>query len=227
MTTHPPCIKTTSRTPQRDGAGRAVLGALGITAAIFCGLPYIEHIGPSPDQTLDLTPAHTVALPSPPPPPPPEPRREPEPPPPTPELAEPRRMIPLNVALDLNQMPGTWRPGDFAPGFSLDFGSITGAGGIYELSDLDTPPRPVAQMRPQYPARARTRRIEGSVTLTFVVDLDGTTRNLDVVAAQPEGIFEEAALRAAARWRFSPGLRQGAPVPVRVRQTIRFELDDY
>ena len=35
-----------------------------------------------------------------------------------------------------------------------------------------------------------------------------------------------AAVRAVKRWRFRPGTRNGAPVPVRVRQKITFRLED-
>lgn len=226
--TQPPTSSKYTTSARANGQGRPLLAATGITVAIFCGLPYIERIGSTPARMVDLTLIDAVTLPPPPPPPlqPPERREDIEPPPPIPELTEQRRPIPLNVALDLDMALGGWRPGDFTPGFSLSLGGMAGSGGIYELSDLDTPPRALAQMRPLYPSRARARRIEGSVTLTFVVDADGTTRDIDVVAAQPAGVFEEAARRAAVRWRFSPGIRNGEPVPVRVRQTIRFQLDD-
>ncbi len=211
----------------RDRHTAPLLAAAGITAAIFCGLPYVERLGPRPAPATALIPADSVLLPpAPPPPPPPATEPEPAPPPPKPELSEPRQPIPLNVVLDLDMALGEWRPGDFAAGLSFSIEGLAGPRDVYELTELDAPPRPVTQLRPLYPARARARRIEGSVTLVFVVDANGVVRDIEPVAAHPDDTFVEAAMRAAARWRFSPGIRHGKPVPVRVRQTIRFQLDD-
>ncbi|WP_328987627.1 energy transducer TonB [Thiorhodovibrio winogradskyi] len=74
--------------------------------------------------------------------------------------------------------------------------------------------------RPRYPANAKRRRIEGSVTVKFTVTRAGRVRNPQVVAAQPPGVFERAALAAIERWRFKP---QPADFPG-VTQNIRFSL---
>jgi len=38
-------------------------------------------------------------------------------------------------------------------------------------------------------------------------------------------IFENAAVRAARKWRFQPETVDGKPIPVEVEQTIEFRLD--
>jgi protein TonB len=70
------------------------------------------------------------------------------------------------------------------------------------------------------------RRIEGRVTVEFVVGLDGKTGRIVVSEAQPDDTFVAATVRAIELWRFKPGIRDGRPVPVRVRQTIRFQLEE-
>jgi protein TonB len=118
--------------------------------------------------------------------------------------------------------------------FSLDFDiavpeapAVAGDGPlVFELSELDAVPRPLVQMQPLYPAAARLRGIEGSVELEFVVTADGTVADVRVVRARPQGVFENATLAAAARWRFVPGRKGGAAVATRARQVIRFELED-
>ncbi len=123
----------------------------------------------------------------------------------------------------------------------LDFGLASGADAAMgaassalteqvgaEVMDEDAvgePPRPTERPAPEYPARARAQGQTGSVTLSFVVDLDGSAVDAHVVESSPPGVFDEAALDAVARWRFEPGRNEGVPVAVRVRQTLRFELE--
>jgi periplasmic protein TonB len=217
------------RPTRRNGSDRfSFAAACGVTAAIFCGLPYVERLSPAPMASLESRAVDTLTLAPPPPPPPklPEPREE-TPPPSRPELSQPRQPLPINVALDLNWARNEWGPGDFTPDFTFSFGAPVEPRGVFDMSDLDAAPRPVAQMRPLYPSRARSRRVEGVVNLVFVVDAEGRVRDIEVEAARPSGYFEEAARRAAARWRFTPGMRNGVPVAVRVRQAIRFQLEDF
>jgi len=96
---------------------------------------------------------------------------------------------------------------------------------IFELSELDEPPRPLARIHPAYPTQARLRAIEGVVVLQFVVSPDGTTRDIEIVKSEPVDVFDNAAMRAVKRWRFTPGTRGGEPVAVRVRQRVTFKLD--
>jgi protein TonB len=78
---------------------------------------------------------------------------------------------------------------------------------------------------PTYPAEAKAERIEGAVVVRYGVSLDGRVINARVESAEPEGIFEEAALAAVRSWRYNPALRDGEPVAVdNVLSTVRFEL---
>lgn len=91
-------------------------------------------------------------------------------------------------------------------------------------SAVDVPPRPLVQQKPAYPARARAKGITGQVTLEFVIDRDGRVETPEVAEATPSGVFDDAALEALRRWRFTPATYKGQPVRVRRRLTLRFEL---
>lgn len=80
-------------------------------------------------------------------------------------------------------------------------------------------PRLASAPIPRYPLMALRRRIEGEVTVAFVVRADGSVEAPRVLSAQPEGVFEEAALEAVRRWRFEP-----LPGPVEQRQVLQFRL---
>ncbi len=95
---------------------------------------------------------------------------------------------------------------------------------VMEEDAVQEPPTPTERVPPSFPARARALGQAGHVTLSFVVDVDGTSQDVHVVEAEPPGVFDDAAVTAVRAWRFDPGRHQGNPVAVRVRQTLRFEL---
>ena len=203
---------------------RAVCMAGSVTLLLYIGLPYLERLSTPSEPDQMIRPITTVAAPvplQPPPDPiPPESSEQPRPP----ELQAPQQRVSLPSA-NLHLQTGVGDvAGDFVVGFSVqDFGEPLD-GIIFELGDLDEPPRPVVQLRPQYPPQARLRQQEGFVTVEFVVNTDGSVDSPTVIDAQPQDIFNQAALRAVVRWRFSPGMRGGEAVAVRVRQRVEFRL---
>ncbi len=87
-----------------------------------------------------------------------------------------------------------------------------------ELKLLDAPPS-------VYPADARRLNIQGWVELEFVVDRTGQPKNIVVVAAEPTGRFDQAALAAVAKYRYAPFERGGHVYERRVRVRVRFALN--
>jgi TonB family protein len=77
---------------------------------------------------------------------------------------------------------------------------------------------------PEYPDRALSQRVSGSVMLQFTVDVNGEPRDIHVVEATPPGVFDRAAISALKRWRYAPALVNGAPVEVPMKTLVRFEL---
>ena len=77
---------------------------------------------------------------------------------------------------------------------------------------------------PQYPDSAMEDRISGTVTVQYVVDAKGRTKNVRVTESSPRGVFDRAAIDAIREWRYRPATYNGQPVEVPVRTLIRFEL---
>jgi protein TonB len=96
---------------------------------------------------------------------------------------------------------------------------------VMNEDNVEVVPRPTERTPPTFPARARSLNQTGRVTLSFVVDVDGSVQDVYVVEATPPGVFDAAAVEAVESWRFEPGRHEGAPVAVRVRQTLVFELE--
>lgn len=84
---------------------------------------------------------------------------------------------------------------------------------------------PLVDIPPNYPQRALAAGIEGEVTLAFTITPDGRVENLRVTHAQPKGVFEREARRAASRWRFAPRRENGQPVAREATKTLYFRLE--
>ncbi|MCF7221541.1 energy transducer TonB [Marilutibacter chinensis] len=80
-------------------------------------------------------------------------------------------------------------------------------------------PRLVRDAPPRYPMIAMSRRIEGQVKVGFTIEPDGSVSSVRLLSAQPAGVFEEAAIEAARRWRFEPGGQS-----VTTTRTLNFAL---
>lgn len=83
---------------------------------------------------------------------------------------------------------------------------------------------PLVDIPPDYPRRALSAGIEGEVTLRFTITPDGKVENLRVTAAEPAGVFEREARRAASRWRFAPRRENGNAVAREATKTLYFRL---
>ena len=71
---------------------------------------------------------------------------------------------------------------------------------------------PIVRVAPEYPPRAIARGIEGWVQVQFTVTTIGTVKDAIVVAAEPRKTFDDAALKAIARWRYNPKVENGVAV---------------
>jgi protein TonB len=78
---------------------------------------------------------------------------------------------------------------------------------------------------PIYPDRALTRGIQGWVDLEFIVDTEGLPREVAVTGAEPEGEFENAALRAVSAYVYEPFERDARRYERRVSLRVRFALE--
>jgi protein TonB len=105
-------------------------------------------------------------------------------------------------------------------------GRLGGTGDdVWSIDQVAVRPRVIESVRPQYPAVARARGVEGEVIVQAVIDRRGAVEPeaLQVVKSQPP--FDDAAVRAFRQWKFQPARDDaGRNVRVRVEQLIRFSL---
>jgi protein TonB len=200
---------------------------VGIAAAlagiIFCIIPF-SHLVNKPGDTLEIMKTSAVDLPPPAeeqaPPPQPEAEKRAEVPA-EPQLAEAPQQVPLSA--DLEVAVGS---GGALAGFG-EIHSLTAAQTIqeetFDVSELEQKPEPVSQVAPVYPSELRKAKIEGLVTVVFVLNEEGRVEEPRVEnSSHPE--FEKPALEAIRKWRFRPGVRAGQPVRAYIRIPMRFRV---
>ncbi len=87
----------------------------------------------------------------------------------------------------------------------------------------DRKPTPISMPAPDYPDELRRESISGVVLVEFVIGKDG-----NIVRAKakksPDERLSKLAEDAVMKWKFEPGIKDGAPVEVRVAIPITFDL---
>ncbi len=129
----------------------------------------------------------------------PPPRRKPPEPPKPPVPPPPAAPVSVDIGSD---GPGVYVPapptiGDHEPTFADS-----------------RMPIPFLTPAPEYPRRAAARGIEGWVVVSFTITETGTVTDAVVVGSEPPGMFDSAALRTVARYKYHPQLVDGKPIPL-------------
>jgi protein TonB len=123
--------------------------------------------------------------------------------------------------------------GDFSPGVSLAGRPFLGGVGGGEgepgpaAAGASSEAVPLVRVSPIYPARAQARGIEGWVLLRFTITPQGTTKDIEVVDADPKGYFERAAENAVKKYKYKPRIEDGVAVDwPGVQLVISFEMQE-
>ena len=80
----------------------------------------------------------------------------------------------------------------------------------------------IRQVKPAYPAIARSARIHGVVVLSAIIGKDGKIQNLQLQKGHP--MLAPAAISAVSQWLYKPYLLNGQPVEVETQITVNFTL---
>lgn len=128
----------------------------------------------------------------------------------------------------LAQYGGGGRGGGIGPGTGSGVGPGTGGGfggGAYRPGNGVSQPTLIRDVRPNYTSEAMRAKIQGSVELEVVVLEDGTVGPVRVTKSLDRTFgLDQAAMDAAKKWLFRPGMRQGQPVATIVTLILDFRL---
>jgi periplasmic protein TonB len=84
------------------------------------------------------------------------------------------------------------------------------------------PPKPIIQVKPEYPTLARQARIQGQVQIDAVLDEQGNVVEMKIVSGPP--LLYQAALDALKKWKYEPTYLNDQPIAVQMIVTITFVL---
>ena len=113
-----------------------------------------------------------------------------------------------------------WSMVAFAHDSGINMGSE-----MYNISELDSPPKPIEQVAPVYPPHLKERKQWGVVNLELIVDEVGDVTSVTVLDST-DNAFTRASMKAVVEWRFNPGMKDGEPVKTLVKLPLKFNLKD-
>ena len=200
--------------PARIAAISAVV-ALHAAAFVLLLMPMSPpKPAPEPDEVITIVPIQRTP-----------PLLHPTPPPPTP--TPPRHTIvttrpvpptpldpPILVAESSEVVPPT-------PPATEEVTSITPTAGPLRMERLEY----ATATPPPYPAEAQRRRIEGTVLLQVLVDVDGKPIQVTIQQSSGNRMLDEAAVKhVLKRWMFRPAIQNGVAVQAIGLVPIKFTV---
>jgi periplasmic protein TonB len=92
------------------------------------------------------------------------------------------------------------------------------------IYQVDSPPSVASEVKIPYPEEARRAGIEGTVTLSITIDVEGKVTRARVLNGPGYGL-NEAARVAILKFRFKPALKNGEAVSTEMKYAYTFLLD--
>jgi len=133
-----------------------------------------------------------------------------------------------NSSISMAAWGGGGSGGGLGSGTGNGVGPGTGGGfggGAYAPGNGVTWPTVTLEVKPKYTPDAMRAKLQGSVELEIVVLENGTVGEVRVTKSldRPSGL-DDAAIEAAKKWKFLPGMKDGKPVATRVGLVLEFRL---
>jgi TonB family protein len=94
---------------------------------------------------------------------------------------------------------------------------------VYHVGNGVTAPSVTYRENPSYTPEAKEAKIQGTVTLTLVVNSLGRPDDIKVTQSLDAGL-DANAVAAVSQWLFAPGMKDGKPVDVAVTIEVNFKL---
>ena len=87
-------------------------------------------------------------------------------------------------------------------------------------------PKELRQPSVQYPPISYDNAEEGTVTLRFIVQPDGSVSDIRIARSSGHPRLDAAAVRSLRQAKFQPATCHGKPIAMQIHQSFTFELTD-
>ncbi len=151
---------------------------------------------------------------------------EEEPPPPEEEPEPEPELVLETEPLDLPDIPfdiGSNISGKVLVNLKPNF-DIANDPNVLGGSDLDSPPRPTSKPPPRYPRELLQKKQGGRVIVLVTVDEGGLVTKATVKESSGFSAMDQAALNAAKRWKFKPGIKGGRKAIMTAKIPFNFRV---
>jgi len=101
-------------------------------------------------------------------------------------------------------------------------GGCVGCTGDGPILDYDEAPKLVRGTKPQYPQEAFVKKVEGVVTVEFVIDAQGQVGHVRILKSIP--MLDSAAIACIKQWIFTPAKKGGRAVSTIAQAPVAFRI---
>jgi TonB family protein len=102
--------------------------------------------------------------------------------------------------------------------------ALPSSGEVIITTGIDSEPVLLNRPEANYTEEARANKVQGIITVTLLIGVDGMVKQVRLLSGLPDGLNEEA-VKAAYKRRYKPAMKKGEPVPCWIRTKIEFRLD--
>jgi TonB family protein len=107
---------------------------------------------------------------------------------------------------------------------TLPLASMQAGRKIYKMTEEGViAPKLLEKVEPDYTEAAKDAKIEGTVVLMVVVEVDGKIHDAQIIQGIDDGL-DANAVAAVQLWQFEPARKDGEPVPVAAKIQVNFRL---
>jgi TonB family protein len=103
-----------------------------------------------------------------------------------------------------------------------------------KAEEVTTTPKVIFAPDPEFPDKARHKKLSGNCVLSIVVDAEGKTQNVQVVKSIADSVnpkfksiareMDENAVKAVQQYRFEPATKLGKPVPYKTSVEVNYRI---
>ena len=87
------------------------------------------------------------------------------------------------------------------------------------------PPKELRRPSLRYPLTSQNDGEEGTVTLRFIVQPDGSVSNIQIARSSRYPRLDAAAVRSLRQAKLQPATCHGKPIAIRIHQSFTFKID--
>jgi len=115
------------------------------------------------------------------------------------------------------------------PAFEVDLladGGLLGSDNYMNGKDVEVKPKLTYRPELSFPQEALDKEIDGYVVFGVFIDSTGSIEKVEIMESEPEGFFDDVALKNIEKWKFKPAKHKGVSVSTWQEQKISFNASE-